>query len=786
MKIARSAALAAACVLSLSTVEAQCTLDWLPGAPEAGPNGTVYNLLPLPNGELLAVGDFDRADSAFARSIARWDGSDWLALGGGIEGDVQAAVVMPNGDLVVGGSFTMAGGQPASSVARWDGASWSPMGLGLGGPVEDLLVMPNGDLFACGEYFGFPNLLLRRLVRWNGVAWSQVGNPPFGAATSLELAANGDLLIGGSFPGNGPLLRWDGNIYWLELPTLTSGAGFLDMARLANGTVICVGQFGVSSASTRVASFDGTSLTSLQSPLAGRATSVIVRASGDVVVSGRTATGQPSAVASWNGASWTSLPATPGDVEVITESGNGELVVGLRRTTSLQHSVHRFDGLAWQSMGAPVPPQVRAMATAANGDVYIAGQFSAFAGNAANSIVRWDGANYSALGQGITGTVEALAVAPNGDLYVAGSFSGAGGSPATSVARWNGQIWSTLGLAPQPGLPALAMTVVANGDVYLSYSQLLFRFDASGWADVTPPSVIWTAREMVALPSGAIALAGVFLFPSSSAVVGLVEFDNGVAQPFPGVGPNFPLAFGESVIRAQNGDLIVTGNRSGRWDGSNWTQLPIGLHGDVVELPDGDLLAATGVGNLNTTGLQRTDGTTISSYGNVEGQGLRIAVSGAGDVLLAGGVDSINGLVSARFAHAIPTCRAQATIVGAGCSGSSGTPTLQADNLPWIGGVYRSNVTGLTQQSLAVQVFGGNAGFQLPGAASGCLLFVNPAVTTIELVANGTAAMTFLIPDDVALIGVPLRQQVVAVELGATGITQLATSNGLELTIGAL
>lgn len=786
MKIARSAAFAAACVLFLTSVGAQCTLDWLPGAPEAGPNGTVYNLLPLPNGELLAVGDFERADSVFARGIARWDGSDWLALGQGIEGDVQAAVIMPNGDLVVGGSFIIAGGQPAKGVARWDGASWSPMGLGLGGQVADMLVMPNGDLIACGDYFGFPNFTLRRVVRWNGVAWSQVGNPPFGTPTSLELAANGDLLIGGRFSGSGPLVRWDGSSYSFELPTWTGGSGFLDMARLANGTVICVGQFGLSGAFEQVASFDGTSLTSLNPPFAEVVTNVVVRANGDVVITGRAGIGVPSAAASWNGAAWTLLPAIPGNAETITEAGNGELVVGLRRATPLQPTVHRFDGLAWQSLGAPVPPVVHAMATADNGDVYIAGQFSAFSGTAANSIVRWDGANYSALGLGITGAVETLAIAPNGDLYVAGSFSGAGGSPAANVARWNGQIWSTLGLAPQTGSAALAMTVATNGDVYLSFAQSLFRFDANGWANVTPPAPIWIARDMVAMPSGAIALAGLFLLPGNSALIGLVEFDNGAVQSFPGVGPNFPISTGDSVMIAQNGDLLVAGNRSGRWDGSNWTQLPIGLRGDVVELPGGDLLAASGLAFTDTTGMRRTDGTTLSAYGNVEGTALRLAVSGAGDVLLAGAIESVDGLVSARFAHAIPTCRAQATILGAGCSGSAGTPTLQADNLPWIGGVYRSNAAGLTQQSLLVQAFGGTAVVQLPGAAPGCLLFVDPIATMFEFVANSTAAMTLSIPDNVALIGVPLRQQVIAVELGASGITRLATSNGLELTIGAL
>jgi hypothetical protein len=67
-----------------------------------------------------------------------------------VNGTVHSLAVMPNGDIVAGGEFTTAGGLTASRIARWNGSSWSPLGAGMNGPVHALTVMPNGDLVAGG------------------------------------------------------------------------------------------------------------------------------------------------------------------------------------------------------------------------------------------------------------------------------------------------------------------------------------------------------------------------------------------------------------------------------------------------------------------------------------------------------------------------------------------------------------------------------------------------------------------------------------------------------------
>jgi hypothetical protein len=82
-------------------------------------NSWVYALTTLPNGDLIAGGDFTTAGGVPANRIARWNGSAWSALGSGMNSDVYALTTLPSGDLIAGGGFTTAGGVVAPYIARW-------------------------------------------------------------------------------------------------------------------------------------------------------------------------------------------------------------------------------------------------------------------------------------------------------------------------------------------------------------------------------------------------------------------------------------------------------------------------------------------------------------------------------------------------------------------------------------------------------------------------------------------------------------------------------------------
>ena len=81
-------------------------------------NGTV-NAIAVSGTDLYVGGAFTDAGGApNADYIARWDGSAWQALGGGLNRSVFAIVVSGT-DLYVGGAFTDAGGNPnADGIGR--------------------------------------------------------------------------------------------------------------------------------------------------------------------------------------------------------------------------------------------------------------------------------------------------------------------------------------------------------------------------------------------------------------------------------------------------------------------------------------------------------------------------------------------------------------------------------------------------------------------------------------------------------------------------------------------
>jgi len=134
--------------------------------------------------------------------------------------------------LYVGGIFTSAGGSPAYGIARWDGSGWSAVGGGLGGLapfVRALVVHDDGSgaaLYAGGTFTTAAGLSARRIARWNGSGWSTLGNGMNDAVSALTVFDDGGgpvLYSGGSFSvagdeGVGRIAKWDGSV-WAGLAT---------------------------------------------------------------------------------------------------------------------------------------------------------------------------------------------------------------------------------------------------------------------------------------------------------------------------------------------------------------------------------------------------------------------------------------------------------------------------------------------------------------------------------------------------------------------------------------
>ncbi len=466
-------------------------------------------------GEALYVGGrFLMAGSVVATQIARWDGTSWSAVGGGVTGgtsfpEVRGMAVFDDGTgpaLHVAGRFSSVGGVPANHAAKWDGTAWSPLGSGISGVntrVYTLEVLDDGQgggpaLYAGGAFSGAGGQLAWHAARWDGTAWSSLGagtDDEVWAFAALGSGSSGRVYAGGEFDqadgrSTGGFARWDG-AQWSPLHE-GFDAGVLDVLTHDDGTgrALFVGG-GFTSAGgaplDRIGRWDGTSW----SPLGGgmddsvRALEVYDEGAGPrLFAAGRFTFADGNLarrIARWDGAGWTDVGGGvlgPGADEVaaltVFPGGGGPVLIAggdfSQAGGVMVSNLARWNGSAWTSVGGGVEggsfPDVRALASFDDGGgpaLIVGGRFTQAGGTPVESIARWDGSSWSDLGGGISGgsfpRVESLLVHDDGGgpaLYVGGVFTTVAGQAITGLARWDGTSWSAVGGGVGGGVTALA------------------------------------------------------------------------------------------------------------------------------------------------------------------------------------------------------------------------------------------------------------------------------------------------------------------------------------------
>jgi hypothetical protein len=145
------------------------------------------------SGPIFAAGTFDLAGGIPAARIARWDGQAWTALGSGIgsaPGDPFPSFVQAlasyQGSLYAAGVFTRAGSLATRGIARWTGTDWVDVGGGLGvapsGRIPSVTAMAVYDdghgpqLYIAGIMDVVGGVPARNIARWNGASWSALGS----------------------------------------------------------------------------------------------------------------------------------------------------------------------------------------------------------------------------------------------------------------------------------------------------------------------------------------------------------------------------------------------------------------------------------------------------------------------------------------------------------------------------------------------------------------------------------------------------------------------------------
>ena len=149
--------------------------------PGTGFNNTVYDMLVMPDGRIVAGGLFTSYNGVPRVGIARLNVDGTLDTsfdpGYGLNGLGLTLALDIDGSVMIGGQFEMVDSIPASHVVRLTpngtvdpdfsigaGFTWNGYG-GVVRTVNDLELLPNGQLIAVGTFTAFDGVGRNRLVR---------------------------------------------------------------------------------------------------------------------------------------------------------------------------------------------------------------------------------------------------------------------------------------------------------------------------------------------------------------------------------------------------------------------------------------------------------------------------------------------------------------------------------------------------------------------------------------------------------------------------------------------
>jgi hypothetical protein len=181
--------------------------------------------------------------------IARWDGTQWKNVGGGVTGGISDIYSMAvyQGELYVGGTFGYAGGKPAMNIARWNGTQWDSVRRGTDGivqtmyadTIDNLLYIGGGFYNAGGNFTGC-------FAKWDGNNWSAVGTHIFYDNILAIKRYNNNIYAGGVPISSPPSVSdtvvsiWDGS-YWC--PMVPGPNGTITAMETYNGKLYIGGMF---------------------------------------------------------------------------------------------------------------------------------------------------------------------------------------------------------------------------------------------------------------------------------------------------------------------------------------------------------------------------------------------------------------------------------------------------------------------------------------------------------------------------------------------------------------
>lgn len=600
-----------------------------------GLNGTARACTSIRNAaggeDLIVGGDFSIAGGAAVQNLARFDGASWHDVGGGVNGSVRALASIPSSGttsaLYVGGSFTSTSAVPASYLAQWDGTNWSALGAGVNGRVSALSVAVNAtggqDLVVTGEFPVWSRAAFSRVAVWSGGTWTHTPQPgpagpePTGAcALGWPRAGAGyDLVAGSTYytffnTYEHRVMQWSGSAWGLMhapgvlLPQATTALG---SARQGAGRP----ELFAASAMHQYAhgtlyrnNGSGWSGTGLAGPAYSLTTLPTSTTTDDLIAGGWfSSAGGIGAnnIARYTPSSW--YPLGPGIGQAVTRlarirdaAGSWRLVAAGNFAIPLSGSsrlAYQSNG-SWLWLGGAVNGQVRDMLVVPQPSgpdhLLIAGDFTTIGGSSIAHLARWNGAAWSAVSAAAFagGGPVCMTLHPNGsggdDLIVGGTFTSIGGTAANRIARWDGASWHAMSdgfsfanPSTQPIVSALASVPRLGGGADLYAGGFFDRSGSTARSSVCR----WNGASWDDLGNGL--GGGRFPIPFSTTQTVTINPVNAMdVVPRSGGGADLVVAGG---FNSAGG---IPARRIAKWDGASWSPMGLGLgplSQDLFQMP---------------------------------------------------------------------------------------------------------------------------------------------------------------------------------------------------------
>ncbi len=608
---------------------------WTPGYHPDGVNGTVLAMVVDGSGNTYVAGSFNMAGALPVRNIAKWDGSQWSALGYGLDGTVDALVWDSSHHwLYAGGEFNAicmnpdcTARDPSRTVARWDpsgAGAWHALAYGLAGQVYALALDSTGNLYAGGYISGICTATscstvsppVNNIARWNPAGsgtwtdWSALAtaggvgvnasvwalawwNAPFPVGSVL--VAGGDFTAAGGLPMN-RLSIWSppagaGNGTWSSFWSGVDGPVYALAVEPTTGSVVVGGSF-----------FD---ICGNAPPGCGTPTLVnhLALAVG---------------LSYWGGMNHgvsgvvSSLSVDSVHKQVYAGGGFDGYCTDVTCSGVIPASnIARWDysqpTSSWSALGTGTDSQAYAVVwnSAAN-RLFAGGDFVEAGGGAVSGLATWDGSAWSQVGtgNGVGPQVNAVAADGRGHVYLGGGFRSVGHQFVNRIALWNSQTgaWSALGYGLYGDVEALALDPAGNLYVAGNFSNLCGNLDCTSLGTQVNGIARWTPSGN----SGTWSAVGWGLGGEVHALAWDQHYNLYAGGNFRGVCEDVGCSFGS---RSPAQGVAV-------WNGSQWSPLAFGLDGAVQALAvdQNDTLFAGGdFGSLCADAACTTGGARVNN-----------------------------------------------------------------------------------------------------------------------------------------------------------------------------